>query len=144
MTDLYDDLYDCTVLDASGARIGGVGQVYLDDATGEPTFVTARAGLFGNKEVLVPLKGAFISDGLLQVPFAADQVKQAPAPRSDKKLPPESEAAIYSHYGLEFQLPADNPEGTPIPETAPNPEATPDAAIPANDETPTTEPQQSV
>lgn len=133
MADLYDDLYDCTVLDANGSRIGGIGQVYLDDATGEPTFVTARAGLFGNKEVLVPLRGAFVSDGLMQVPFGADLVKQAPAPRADKKLSPEHEAAIYRHYGLDYRLPTNDSQTTPD---------APAEAAEASDETPNQDPQQ--
>ena len=57
MADNYDNLYSCTVLDEDGSRIGTVSQVYLDDATAEPTFVAARVGFFGNKEVLVPLVG---------------------------------------------------------------------------------------
>ena len=55
MADNYDNLYSCTVVDEDGSRIGAVSQVYLDDATAEPTFVAARVGFFGNKEVLVPL-----------------------------------------------------------------------------------------
>ncbi len=88
MSEKYAEFYELVVLDTNGSRIGGVSQVYLDDATGEPTFVAARSGLFGNKEVLVPLVGAFISDGLMQVPHDADLVKQAPAPRPDRRLEP--------------------------------------------------------
>ena len=57
MADNYDNLYSCTVVDEDGSRIGAVSQVYLDDATAEPTFVAARVGFFGTKEVLVPLVG---------------------------------------------------------------------------------------
>jgi len=105
MADNYEDLYSCTVLDEGGSRIGAVSQVYLDDATGEPTFVTARAGLFGNKEVLVPLVGAFVADDLMQVPHPADVIKQAPAPRPDRRLSPTQEAEVYRHYGLPFTIP---------------------------------------
>ena len=50
MADNYDNLYSCTVVDEDGSRIGAVSQVYLDDATAEPTFVAARVGFFGNKD----------------------------------------------------------------------------------------------
>jgi len=100
-----DELYSCTVLDAEGSRIGGVSQVYLDDATGEPTFVVARAGLFGNREVLIPLTGAFASDGLLQVPHPAEVIKQAPPPPPDQHLTPTHEAQAYRHYGVGFVIP---------------------------------------
>lgn len=112
MAEQYEELYSCTVLDAGGSRIGSVSQVYLDDATGEPTFVTARAGLFGNKEVMVPLAGAFVADGLMQVPHTAELVKQAPAPRTERRLTPDQEAEIYGHYGLSFSLPEPEPVST--------------------------------
>ncbi|MGI5951438.1 MAG: PRC-barrel domain-containing protein [Brooklawnia sp.] len=115
-----DELYKCTVLDASGSRIGGVSQVYLDDATGEPTFVAARVGLFGTKEVLVPLVGAFVSDGLMQVPFLADQVKQGPAPSADRRLTADHEAQVLDYYGLPYTLPLAEPD-------PPRPPAEPDA-----------------
>ena len=98
----HDDLYNSTVLDANGSRIGGVAQVYLDDATGEPTFVTARTGLFGNKEVCVPLTGAIYADGLIQVPQHAEVIKQAPGPQADRRLGPAQEAEIYRHYAMSF------------------------------------------
>lgn len=109
MADNYDNLYSCMVLDEDGSRIGAVSQVYLDDATAEPTFVVARVGFFGNKEVLVPLVGAFISDDLMQVPHSADVVKQAPAPSPDRRLSPTQEAEAYRHYGLAFTIPAAEP-----------------------------------
>lgn len=98
----HDDLYNSTLLDANGSRIGGVAQVYLDDATGEPTFVTARTGLFGNKEVCVPLTGAIYADGLIQVPQHAEVIKQAPGPQADRRLSPAQEAEIYRHYAMSF------------------------------------------
>ena len=109
MADNYDNLYSCTVVDEDGSRIGAVSQVYLDDATAEPTFVAARVGFFGNKEVLVPLVGAFISDDLMQVPHSADLVKQAPAPSPDRRLSPTQEAEAYRHYDLAFTIPAAGP-----------------------------------
>ena len=84
-------------------------QVYLDDATAEPTFVAARVGFFGNKEVLVPLVGAFISDDLMQVPHSADLVKQAPAPSPHRRLSPPPGAGAYRHYDLAFPIPPAGP-----------------------------------
>ena len=40
-------LSDGNVVSTSGDKIGSIGQIYLDDQTGEPTFVTANTGLFG-------------------------------------------------------------------------------------------------
>src|SRR5687768_18524601 len=46
------------VLSADGDKIGSVGQVYADDADGQPTWVTVKTGLFGTSESFVPLQGA--------------------------------------------------------------------------------------
>ena len=47
---------------ADGQKIGDVGQIYLDDATGKPEWATVRTGLFGTKESFVPVAEAQITD----------------------------------------------------------------------------------
>ena len=37
-----DALYNRTVVDQSGDKIGEIGQVYLDDASGQPAWVTVK------------------------------------------------------------------------------------------------------
>ena len=41
-----DALYGRSVVDQSGNKIGEIGQVYLDDASGQPAWVTVKTGLF--------------------------------------------------------------------------------------------------
>ena len=45
-----DALYGRSVVDQSGNKIGEIGQVYLDDASGQPAWVTVKTGLFGRNE----------------------------------------------------------------------------------------------
>ncbi|HEY8372100.1 MAG TPA: PRC-barrel domain-containing protein, partial [Pseudonocardiaceae bacterium] len=52
--DMVPLLFGDEVYDANGEKIGKVGQVYLDDETGQPAWVTVRTGLFGMKESFVP------------------------------------------------------------------------------------------
>src|SRR5437763_4306276 len=40
---------------SDGDKIGSIGQVYLDNASGEPAWVTVKTGLFGSNESFVPL-----------------------------------------------------------------------------------------
>ncbi|MHA7190620.1 PRC-barrel domain-containing protein, partial [Arthrobacter sp. MDT2-16] len=49
------------VLDSHGAKIGSVGQVYLDDQTQDPSWVTVKTGLFGTSESFAPLQGANVN-----------------------------------------------------------------------------------
>jgi uncharacterized protein (TIGR02271 family) len=84
-----------------GTRIGPIGQVYLDDATGEPEWVTVRTGLFGGAESFVPLQGATVSDGAVRVAFDKDTVKGAPRVEDPEgHLEAEDETALYAYYGL--------------------------------------------
>ena len=83
-----------------GDKIGSVGQVYLDNATGEPAWVSVRTGLFGTKESFVPLRDADLTGDRVEVPYGKDQVKSAPRIDQDGELSPAEEEELYEHYGL--------------------------------------------
>ena len=104
-----------TVLDTQGAKIGSAGQVYLDDQTGEPSWVTVKTGLFGTSESFVPLQNASLAGDDVSVAYTKDQVKDAPRIDADGNLSPEEEDRLYRHYGLtnpSGQGTADNTAGT--------------------------------
>jgi uncharacterized protein (TIGR02271 family) len=88
------------VLSADGDKIGSVGQVYADDETGQPTFVTVKTGLFGTSESFVPLEGARPEGNDIVVPYTKDQVKDAPRVAEDGHLEPAEEERLYAHYNL--------------------------------------------
>jgi len=94
------EVYAGDVLSASGEKIGSVGQVYLDDQTGEPTFVTANTGLFGLSQSFVPLRGARVENGNVIVDFDRTTVKDAPRIDDDGSLSPAEEDQIYAYYGM--------------------------------------------
>jgi uncharacterized protein (TIGR02271 family) len=88
------------VIDADGNKIGGVGQIYLDDQTGEPSWVTVKTGLFGTSESFVPLPGASLSGSDVVVMHDKDTVKGAPRVAADGDLTPDEEDSLYAYYGL--------------------------------------------
>ncbi|MHD0175289.1 PRC-barrel domain-containing protein, partial [Corynebacterium diphtheriae] len=71
-----DQLQNSTVFATDGDKIGSVGQVYLDDVTNEPTFVTVKTGLFGARETFVPLQQAQTTTDGITVPFEKSFVKE--------------------------------------------------------------------
>src|SRR3954454_2908254 len=86
-----------------GTKIGGIGQVYLDDQTSRPEWVTAKTGLFGTAESFVPLAQANLSGNDIVVPFDKDKVKDAPrVSDSDGHLSRDQEAELYRYYGLDY------------------------------------------
>ena len=88
------------VVSASGEKIGGIGQIYVDDVRGEPTWVTAKTGLFGTSESFVPLHGADVVGEDIRVNYDKDIVKDAPRVDPDGSIGGEEEQSLYAHYGL--------------------------------------------
>jgi hypothetical protein len=89
-----------TVYSASGERIGKIGQVYADDETNAPSWVTIETGLFGLKTTFAPLEGARIDGEGLHLRFEEETVKDAPRIDPDGTLTPAEEEQLYRHYGL--------------------------------------------
>lgn len=92
------DLIGRTAVDSSGNKIGKVGQVYIDDKTGNPVWVTLSTGLFGNRESFAPLEGSAFSGDDLRLTVTKDQVKDAPTVDNDGKLEKEQQDLLYQHY----------------------------------------------
>jgi uncharacterized protein (TIGR02271 family) len=91
-----------TVYDSTGDKVGSVGQVYLDDRTGEPTWATVSTGFFGTAETFVPLEGARFDGDALHVLHEKDKIKDAPRVEVDQHLSETEEAELYRYYGLEW------------------------------------------
>lgn len=88
------------VVDSLGKTIGTAREVYLDDATGRPEWVTVSTGFLGTAEAFVPLAGAELTDDTLLLPFEGSTVKGAPRPDAAGHLTPADEAELYRHYGI--------------------------------------------
>ncbi|MFB6438130.1 PRC-barrel domain-containing protein [Streptomyces sp. NPDC056411] len=89
------------VVDADGVKVGTVQQVYRDDATNDPEWITVRTGLFGLKETFIPLAGARRSGGDLHVPHRKETIRRAPRIDAHDHLDPSEEEELYRHYGLD-------------------------------------------
>jgi uncharacterized protein (TIGR02271 family) len=96
-----------SVVDSGGDRIGTVAQVYLDDRTGDPQWVTVHTDPAGT-ETFVPLAAARLDGDRLVVDATREQVARAPRVGQDH-LSPREEAEIYRYYGF-----------APGPETGPD------------------------
>jgi uncharacterized protein (TIGR02271 family) len=99
-TDTISRVIGQDVYDESGDKIGSAAEVYLDDETGQPEWVTVRTGLFGTKESFVPIRNADLTDDGVRVPVSKTQVKDAPKIDTDGHLSPEEEQELYRYYGM--------------------------------------------
>lgn len=96
-----DAIQNGTVYDQDGDKIGSVGQVYLDDASGQPNWVTVNTGLFGGNETFVPLDEATQDGDDLRVPYTKAFIKDAPNLDADSHVDESQEDELYRYYGLQ-------------------------------------------
>ncbi|KIU02945.1 DUF2382 domain-containing protein [Frigoribacterium sp. MEB024] len=90
------------VIDQDGKKIGGIGQVYLDDQGGEPAWVTVTTGLFGTGESFAPLAEATVQGDDVHVPVTKAMVKDAPhSDDADGHLSPDQESDLFRYYHLD-------------------------------------------
>jgi uncharacterized protein (TIGR02271 family) len=88
------------LIDRDGDKIGSIGDVYLDDRTGQPEWLTVKTGLFGMRESFVPTANARAEGDTVRVPYEKSQVKDAPNVDADGALSQDEESRLYRHYGL--------------------------------------------
>ncbi|MQA33532.1 DUF2382 domain-containing protein [Modestobacter roseus] len=98
-TDTLDRVIGADVYDADGDKIGTASEVYLDDQSGNPEWVTVKTGMFGTKESFVPIADADLTGDGVRVPVSKAQVKDAPKIDTDGHLSPEEEQELYRYYG---------------------------------------------
>src|ERR1700710_3328555 len=95
------------VYDESGQKIGSAAEVYLDDETGQPEWVTVRTGLFGTKESFVPIRDADLTNDGVRVNVSKDKVKDAPKMDTNGHLSPQEEQELYRYYSMGGQSTTD-------------------------------------
>jgi uncharacterized protein (TIGR02271 family) len=87
--------------DRDGAKVGTVDQVYLDDDSGQPEWLTVNTGLFGSRETFVPVRDAALTEDGVKAPYPKGQIKDAPhVDTVDSHLSADREAELYRYYGL--------------------------------------------
>ena len=96
-----EDLANATAYDVDGDKVGGVKDVYVNDTTGQPDFVSVNHGLFGGGDSIVPLRGHTLRDGELHLAFPKERIEDAPDLDENGHLTTEDQDAFYRHYGLE-------------------------------------------
>jgi uncharacterized protein (TIGR02271 family) len=94
----WNDIIGSTAIDADGDKVGKVGQIYLNDATSDPEWVTVSTGLFGTKESFAPLYGAQPGDGELRLAVTKQLIKDAPNIDTDGHLDGSEIDTLYQHY----------------------------------------------
>jgi stress response protein YsnF/sporulation protein YlmC with PRC-barrel domain len=97
------DLIGAELLDSSGIKVGRIGQIYLDESTGELEWATVNTGRFGVNETFVPLAQADRAGRAVRVPYEKATIKDAPNMFAcGAHLDESKERELYIYYGLDY------------------------------------------
>lgn len=102
-TEKAREMIGATAYGSDGEKIGKVGQIFLDNSTGQPEWVTVNTGLFGTSESFVPLANARAEGDRVEIGYPKDLVKDAPRIDADQELSEDQETTLYRHYGIPKQ-----------------------------------------
>ncbi|MCX2970635.1 MULTISPECIES: PRC and DUF2382 domain-containing protein [Streptomyces] len=93
---------DHPVYGSDGKKLGEARHVFVDDATGEPEWVSVKTGMFGTHESFIPVRDATAVQDHLEVPYSKDQVSSAPHVDVDSggHLSQDEEHRLFDHYGI--------------------------------------------
>jgi uncharacterized protein (TIGR02271 family) len=97
-TEDLQNLEGRTAVDKDGAKLGKIGQVYVDDQSGQPLWVTIHTGMFGTNESFAPLYGSSTTGDSLQLAVSKDMVKDAPSVDADGHIEDSENEALYRYY----------------------------------------------
>lgn len=109
----YDSWIGCDVYDASDTKLGTVDEIFYDDRTHRPEWITVASGMFGTKRHFVPIIGSGrTADGDLRINYDAEIIKAAPNVDVDRDhLDADQEVELYRHYNIDWDDSAGFNEG---------------------------------
>ena len=89
--------------DQDGKPLGTVTAVFLDDVTGQPTWVGLTPGLHAHPDtdevpVIAPVAGSDVVDGRVRLSVSAAAVAAAPRAAQPDRLTPAEETLLREHY----------------------------------------------
>jgi uncharacterized protein (TIGR02271 family) len=94
----WDNLIGRAAVGSDGGKLGKVGQIYLDEVTGQPAWVTVVTGMFGTRQSFAPLGNADVRGEQLVLAVPQQLVKDAPNIEDDGHLDESETLALYQHY----------------------------------------------
>lgn len=97
-TDELQNMEGQSAVDVNGAKLGKIGQIYLDDQTGQPLWVTITTGMPGTKQSFAPLYGSRSDGGDLHLAVTKDMVTGAPGIGADGHIEDSENQALYTYY----------------------------------------------
>lgn len=93
-----DRLRNALVRDPSGARLGKVCEIFLNDRTQKISFVTVALGPFGTREVYIPYEYIDLDNGVPHTALNREILEAAPRANGLGHLTFTQEEQLRAHY----------------------------------------------
>ncbi len=87
-----------TAVDREGSKVGKIGEVYLDEQTGLPLWITVATGMFGTWQSFAPLSGSRFDGDQVTLAVSKDLIKDAPSIDDDGQIDASEQETLYRHY----------------------------------------------
>jgi uncharacterized protein (TIGR02271 family) len=87
-----------TAVDREGSKVGKIGQVYLDEQTGLPLWITVAAGMFSTRQNFAPVYGSRFDGDQVTLAVSKDLIKDAPSIDNDGQIDANEQDTLYRHY----------------------------------------------
>jgi len=99
----YDSWIGSNVYDANGEKVGQIDEIFYDDVSGRPEWVTVKSGFFGTKKHFVPILGSTTWEDGIKVNYSKDIMSAAPGVDADYgHLAVADEQMLYTHYNIDW------------------------------------------
>jgi uncharacterized protein (TIGR02271 family) len=100
MTTLQDaqQFMGLTAVDIEGSKLGKIDQIYLDEQSGEPVWLTVVTGMLGTRQSFAPIYGSEFEGEQVRLAVSKDLVKDAPGIDDDGQISADEQDALYRHY----------------------------------------------
>ncbi len=87
-----------TAVDSEGSKVGKIAQIYLDERTGLPLWVTVATGMLGTRQSFAPISGSRFDGDQVTLAVSKDLIKDAPSIDDDGQVNASEQEALYRHY----------------------------------------------
>lgn len=105
-----DNLTGALVYDSVGYALGRVATAYLDENSGQPTFIAITTNDDGTPAQLAPFHGATLADSQIRLAYNKAEIARGPHVEPG----PHLTLIDYDHLHAHFHLPRSTPEAPSV------------------------------
>ncbi len=97
-----------TLLTEDGSALGTIEAIYYDEGSDVAQWMAVRTDLSDTKHSFVPLAGAVPTSEGVMTPYDERSIRDAPQVTALEDLPDDEALALYLHYGVAYDTPAEH------------------------------------